>query len=89
MEPSELIVRFRQLVPFKQAVIIGLLFLLVFGTYAHFIEGLEAMKALETSLYSAILFMCVYYFTTIIIVRKTAVEAARSKAKGPKGRRKF
>ncbi len=89
MEPGELIVRFRQRVPFEQAVIIGLLFLAVYGTYAHFIEGLEIMKALETSLYSAILFMCIYYFTTIIMVRKSAVDVARSKAKGPKGRRKF
>lgn len=89
MEPSDLIIRFRQRVPFEQAVIIGLLFLLVFGAYSHFIAGLEIMKAIETSLYSAILFMCVYYFTTIIIIRKSAVEATRSKAKGPKGRRKF
>ena len=89
MEPSELLVRFRQLVPFKQAVMVGLLFLITFGLYSHFIAGLEVMEAIQTSLYSAILFMCVYYFTTIIMVRKSAAEAARSKAKGPKGRRKF
>ena len=89
MEPSDLIIRFRQLVPFKQAVIVGLLFLLIYGIYGYFIAGLEFMNAMESALYSAILFMCVYYFTTVILVRKTAVDAARSKAKGPKGRRKF
>ncbi len=89
MEPSDLIIRFRQRVPFEQAIMMGVLFLMIFGAYAYLIEGLEIMKALETSLYSAILFMCVYYFVTIIILRKSAVEATRSKAKGPKGRRKF
>ncbi len=75
--------------PFEQAAIIGVLFLVVYGGYAYFIAGMEIMKAFETSLYSAILFMCVYYFVTIIIIRKSAVETTRSKAKGPKGRRKF
>ncbi len=89
MDPSDLIIRFRQRVPFEQAVMVGALFLVVYGAYSHFIAGLEIMKTVETSLYSAILFMCVYYFTTIIILRKNAVEATRSKAKGPKGRRKF
>ena len=89
MEPSDLIIRFRQRVPFEQAVTVGALFLIVYGAYSYFIAGQEIMKALETSLYSAILFMCVYYFTTIIVLRKSAVEATRSKAKGPKGRRKF
>ena len=89
MEPSELIIRFRQRAPFEQAVIAGLLFLIVYGVYYHFIVGQEIMRALEFSFSSAILFMCVYYLTTIILVRKSAVEAARGKAKGPKGRRKF
>ena len=89
MEPSDLIIRFRQRVPFEQAAMVGLLFLVVYGAYAYFIEGLEVMKTIETSLYSAILFMCIYYLTTIIMLRKSADEAARSKAKGPKGRRKF
>ncbi len=89
MEPGDLIIRFRQLVPFEQAVMVGVLFLIVYGSYSYFIAGQEIMKAFETSLYSAILFMCVYYFTTIIMVRKSAVDATRSKAKGPKGRRKF
>jgi len=89
MELSELIIRFRQRAPFEQAVIAGLFFLVVYGIYYHFIAGQEIMKALEASLSSAILFMCVYYFTTIVLVRKMAVETTRSKAKGPKGRRKF
>lgn len=89
MEPSDLLVRFRQQVPFKQAVIIGLLFLVTYSIYAHFIAGQEIMEAIESSLYSAILFICVYYITTIIILRKSADDAVRSKAKGPKGRRKF
>lgn len=89
MNPSDLMIRFRQLVPIQQAAVVGALFLLINGIYYYFATGMKIVATMEASLYSAILFMCVYYFTTVIITRKNTAEEARSKAKGPKGRRKF
>jgi hypothetical protein len=86
--PDELMTRFKRLVPFQQAVVVGVLFLLVNYIYYYFATGMKIVMAAERSLYAAILFMCVYYFTTVIIAKKSMAESARSKAKGPKGRRK-
>ncbi len=89
VDSAELLTRFRQLVPFQQAVVVGILFLLINGLYYYFVTGLKIVETIESSLYSAILFMCVYYLTSVVITKKITAEAARSKAKGPKGRRKL
>jgi hypothetical protein len=88
MNPHEIMARFRALEPLQQAVTVGVLFLLINYAYYYFATGMKIVTAAEHSLYAAILFMCVYYFTTVTLVRKSMAETARSKAKGPKGRRK-
>ncbi len=89
MNPNDLMVRFRQFTPLQQASIVGVLFLFINGLYYYFATGMKIMETVESSLYAAILFMCVYYFTSVMIAKKVSAETARSKAKGPKGRRKL
>jgi hypothetical protein len=82
MSPSEMLVRFRQLMPFQQAVIVGLIFLLIYTIYGYFLLGLKPLEAASESMYSSIMFMVVYYFTSVVILRKGA--QAEKQAKGPR-----
>ncbi|MCJ7444270.1 MAG: hypothetical protein MUO26_07045 [Methanotrichaceae archaeon] len=78
--------RFRMMSPLYQSAVVGILFFLLYGLYATFILSLPYLEALQISLYSAVLFIVIYYFTSTIIMKK------RSEAeivKGPKkGKRK-
>jgi hypothetical protein len=82
MNPFEMLVRFRRLMPFQQAAIVGLIFLLIYTSYGYFLLGLKPLEAASESIYSSIMFMVVYYFTSVIIMRKAA--QAEKQAKGPK-----
>jgi hypothetical protein len=44
--------------------------------------GLKPLEAASESIYSSIMFMVVYYFTSVVILRKAA--QAEKQAKGPK-----
>ncbi len=74
--------RFRQLVPFQQAVAVGLFLFVIYAAYNYLFLKLNPMESVSTSIYSAILFMVVFYFTTVIILRKNA--EAMKQSKGPK-----
>ena len=72
--------------PLNQAAIAGVLFFLLYSIFNKFVMGMTLMLSLETSFYSSILFMAVYYFTSVFIMRKN-LDAGT--IKGPKkGKRK-
>ena len=86
VELSELMIQFRMMRPLHQAAIAGISFFFIYSIFNKFVMGMTLMLALETSFYSSILFMAVYYFTSVFIMRKN-LEAGT--IKGPKkGRRK-
>ena len=78
----DLILRFRQLVPFQQAVVVGLLLFVIYAAYNFLFLKLGIVESVSASIYSAILFMVIFYFTTVIIMRKNAEMMKQSK--GPK-----
>jgi hypothetical protein len=82
MNPNEMLIRFRQLLPFQQAVIAGLIFFVIYALYGYFFMELSLLQAAKESTFSVILFIIVYYFTSVIITRKTVQMENRSK--GPK-----
>ena len=67
---ADLLIRFRQLKPMQQAAIAGLIFLVVYVPYSYFLLHLSLVESISMSIYSAILFMVVYYFTSVIIMKK-------------------
>ena len=67
---TDLLIRFRQFMPIHQAVIAGLVVLVVYVPYSYFLLHLSLMESISMSIYSSILFMVVFYFTAVIIMRK-------------------
>ncbi len=82
MNLHDAMLRFRQLVPFQQAVVVGMLLFVIYAAYNYFFLKLNLVESVSTSIYSAILFMVVFYFTTVIILRKN--DEAMKQSKGPK-----
>jgi amino acid permease len=78
----DLHIRFRQLKPMQQAAIVGLIFLLIYTPYTYFLLHLSPVESVSMSLYSAIMFMVVYYFTSVIIMKKSM--QAEKQSMGPK-----
>lgn len=69
---STMMTRFRAMPPIRQAAIVGLLFFSFYSIYAIVIMKMPPSNALQVSLTSSLLFVGVYYFTSIIISRKRA-----------------
>ena len=67
---ADLMIRFRQFMPIQQAVIAGLVVLIVYIPYSYFLLHLSLIESVSMSIYSAILFMVVFYFTAVIVMRK-------------------
>ena len=67
---ADLLIRFRQFMPMKQAAIAGLVVLVVYVPYSYFLLHLSLIESISMSIISAILFMVVFYFTAVIIMRK-------------------
>jgi hypothetical protein len=82
MNPSDLLIRFRQMLPFQQTVVAGLILFVIYELYASLVAGLKPLEAARESMYNAIIFMVVYYFATIVIMRKNM--QAGTQVKGPK-----
>jgi hypothetical protein len=82
MNPSDLLIRFRQMHPFQQTVVAGLILFVVYELYASLVAGLKPLEAARESMYNTIIFMVVYYFATIVIMRKNM--QAGTQVKGPK-----
>jgi predicted TIM-barrel enzyme len=79
---AELVIRFRQYTLMQQAAIAGVIVLLVYIPYSYFLLRLSVVESIGMALYSSILFIVVYYFTSLIITRKTKKMASQSL--GPK-----
>lgn len=82
MNPSDLLIRFRQMLPFQQTVVAGLILFVVYELYASLIAGLKPLEAARESMYNTIIFMVVFYFATVVIMKKNM--QAGSQVKGPK-----
>jgi hypothetical protein len=78
---SNLLAGFRLLPPFRQTVLLGCVFFLIFDLYAYLVLGLPPTEALKVALASAALFMAVYYFTALIVLR---ISAGSGKTGGPR-----
>ena len=82
MNPSDLLIRFRQLLPIQQTVVAGLILFIVYELYASLVSGLKPLEAARESMYNTIIFMVVYYFATVVIMKKNM--QAGTQVKGPK-----
>jgi hypothetical protein len=82
MNPSDLLIRFRQLLPIQQTVVAGLILFIVYELYASLVSGLKPLEATRDSMYNTIIFMVVYYFATVVIMKKNM--QAGTQVKGPK-----
>ncbi len=79
---ADLLIRFRRLMPMKQASIVGLIFFVIYSIYNYFFVHLSLVESVSMATYSAIIFMVVYYFTSVVIMRKTIQMERQSK--GPR-----
>lgn len=79
---TDLLIRFRQMTPFQQAVIVGAIVFILYGLYDYLMLGMKPVEAISTSIYSALIFLVVYYFTSVIIYKKNMQTGAQ--VKGPK-----
>lgn len=79
---AELIMRFRQYTLMQQAAIAGVMVLLIYIPYSHFLLHLSIVESIGMAIYSAILFIAVYYITSSIIMKKSQQMAKQSV--GPK-----
>jgi len=79
---TDLILRFRQYTLMQQAIVAGLIVLLIYIPYSYFLLQLNIVESISMAIYSAILFIVVYYFTSSIITKKSKHLAKQSV--GPK-----
>jgi hypothetical protein len=78
---SDLLASFRLLPLFRQAVLLGCVFFLIFDLYAYLVLGLSPAEALKAAMASAALFMAVFYFTSVIILK---ISAGKGETSGPR-----
>lgn len=79
---ADLVLRFRQYTLMQQAIIAGIIVLLVYIPYSYFLLNLSVLESVMMAVYSAILFIVVYYITSSIITKKSKQIAKQSV--GPK-----
>jgi MFS superfamily sulfate permease-like transporter len=79
---TDALIRFRQMAPFQQAVIVGAIIFIIYGLYDYLMLGMGPMETIGASTYSALIFLVVYYFTSVILMRKSP--QAGTQVKGPK-----
>ncbi|OPY48879.1 MAG: hypothetical protein A4E49_03361 [Methanosaeta sp. PtaU1.Bin112] len=79
---AELILRFRRYTLMQQAAIAGMIVLLIYIPYSYFLLRLNIVESISMAIYSAILFIAVYYVTSSIIMKKSQQLAKQSV--GPK-----
>jgi hypothetical protein len=79
---ADLILRFRQYTLMQQAAIAGLIVLVIYVPYSYFLLKLNIVESISMAIYSAILFIVVYYITSSIMTKKSKQLAKQSV--GPK-----
>lgn len=75
---AELITRFRKYTLMQQAAIAGVMVLLIYIPYSYFLLHLSIVESIAMAIYSAILFIAVYYITSSIIMKKSQQMAKQS-----------
>ena len=75
---ANLILRFRQYTLMQQAAVAGLMVLLVYIPYSYFLLHLNIVESVSMAIYSAILFIVVYYISSSIITKKSKQLAKQS-----------
>jgi len=78
---TDIIIRFRQLKPMQQSAVVGLIFFVINSLYYFIFLHMGPAESASISVYSSIVFMAVYYLTTIFVIKKN-IHAGSSK--GPK-----
>jgi len=66
----------------QQAAIAGIMVLLIYLPYSYFLLKLNIVESISMAIYSAILFIVVYYLTSSIITRKS--KQLEKQSVGPK-----
>jgi MFS superfamily sulfate permease-like transporter len=79
---TNLLIRFRQMAPFQQAVIVGAIVFIIYGLYDYLMLGMGSVEAISTSIYSALIFLVVYYITSVVIMKRSP--QAGTQVRGPK-----
>ena len=79
---TEMVIRFRQLKPMQQAAIVGVIFFVINTLYYILLMKLGPVESASMAIYSSIIFMVVYYFTSVFVMKKSVQIANQSK--GPK-----
>ncbi|VVB72388.1 Uncharacterised protein [uncultured archaeon] len=79
----DILIRFRQLMPMQQAAIVGVIFLVVYLPYSYFLLHMTPAESFRMSVFSTIIFVVVYYFTSVIFVKK-GVQASQARSRGPR-----
>jgi len=69
---NDLLARYRALGLFPQALIAGATFLAIYTPYLYFVSHLTPLQAVRISLSSSLLFLSVFYLTSVILARKRA-----------------
>jgi MFS superfamily sulfate permease-like transporter len=82
MNPAELVIRFRKLLPSQQALIVGSIVFVIYWLYDYLFLKISPMAAASESVFSALVFLVVYYLTTVVIMKKSL--QAGTQAKGPR-----
>jgi hypothetical protein len=86
---NDLLARYRALGLFPQALIAGATFLAIYIPYLYFVNHLTPLQAARISLPSALLFLSVFYLTSVLMARKrTQMEAQMPSGTPKKGLRK-
>ena len=79
---TEMIIRFRQLKPMQQAAMVGTIFFVINTLYYILLMHLGPVESASMAIYSSIIFMVVYYFASVLVMKKSVQMASQSK--GPK-----
>lgn len=82
MDYNSLLIRFRMLKPMQQTSVVGLIFLVINFLYYFLFAHAGPVESATISIYSSLIFMAIYYFTTVLVMKKSKQIATQSK--GPK-----
>lgn len=81
---NDLLARYRALGLFPQALIAGATFLVIYTPYLYFADHLTVIEAARISLSSSLLFLAVFYLTSVLMARKRAQMEAQMADDAPK-----
>ena len=82
MNYESLLISFRRQTPFQQAAIVAAIVFVLYWLYNFLLMGMKPIAAASESTYTAIVFLVVYYLTSVFIMRKNCQMEAQTK--GPK-----